>query len=209
MPFRPHRRADARLEGWRVFAGRLELEEATDQAERVRRWLAIGDDAIEPLYTLRRDGQPSLYLFDQRGNRTGPTGSVPQWLSGVLLRSPDEVCATSLRATPRKNKVMESLEASRTGSQRLVFDDPSDDDDAISIYARDPSVATSMLRRAARDVLVRALTGRDAAPVLVVGNQHMMVTAEGREPLPFEALEGWASDLLTLYAMLASPSADA
>lgn len=184
MPFRPQRGADARLEGWRAFAARLDLEEATDQAERVRRWLALGNDAIEPLYTLRRNGQPSLYLFDQRGNRSGPTGSVPQWLSGVLLRSPDEVCATPLRATPRRNKVMESLEASRTGSQRLVFDDPGEDDDAISIYARDPEAATAVLRRAARDVLLRALTGRNASPVLVVGSQHMMVTAEGREPLP-------------------------
>lgn len=104
---------------------------------------------------------------------------------------------------------MESLEASRTGSQRLVFDDVRDADEAMSVYARDPEVATAVLGRATRDVLLRALTGRNASPVLVVGSQHLMVTAEGREPLPFEALEGWASDLLTLYAMLASPSSDA
>lgn len=206
MPFRPHREADARLAGWRAFAKRLELEDATDQAERVRRWLALGAEPIEPLYSLRRIGQPSLYLFDQRGARSGPTGSVPHWLCGVLLRAPAEFTATSLRATPRRNKVMESLEASRTGSRRLVFEPEQDGDDAISVYARDGDAAGRLLQPAARRVLCRALTSRGAEPVVVVGSQHMIATAEGREPTAFDVLEALASDLLSLFAMLSPRS---
>lgn len=201
MLFRSRRRAPTRHELWREFAGRLELADARGQEPRLREWLDLGESPLEPLYGLRRQGQPTLFLFDQERERTGPMGSVRSLASAALLRATGPLAAASLRAQSRRNPVLESIEAGRTGSRRLILAELPGFDDEVSVFARDEEAARAWLTRPVQVVLRRMLVGRGAAPVLVVGNRHMLVLSDGTEPTPLEALEAFATDLFTLYAM--------
>jgi hypothetical protein len=202
MLFRARRRSPSRREQWRDFARRLELTDAERQEARLREWLDLGDSALSPLYGLRRPGQPTLFLFDQDRARTGPTGTVTTLASGVLLRAPASLAAAPLRAQARRNPVLESIEAGRTGSRRLALSEWPDFDAEVSVFARDEGVARAWLTGPVQRTMQRMLVGRGVSPMLVVGNRHMLALCEGAEAAPFEALEALASDLFTLYAMV-------
>jgi hypothetical protein len=201
MLFRGRRREPSRREQWRAFARRLELTDAQPQEARLREWLDLGDSALEPLYGLRRTGQPTLFLFDQERARSGPTGSVTTLATGVLLRATAPLAAASLRAQARRNPVLESIEAGRTGSRRLTLTDLPGFDAEVSVFARDEDAVRAWLRPAVQRAMQRMLVDRDVSPALVVGNRHMLVLCEGPQPAPFEALEALSADLFTLFAM--------
>ncbi len=202
MLFRGRQRNPSRREQWRDFARRLELADAQQQETRLREWLDLGERALEPLYGLRRSGQPTLFLFDQERARSGPTGSVRTLATGVLLRAPAPLAAAPLRAQTRRNPVLESIEAGRTGSRRLTLSELSDFDAEVSVFARDEDAARAWLTRPVQRVMQRMLVGRGVSPMLVVGSRHMLVLCEGSEAAPFEALEALATDLFTLFAMV-------
>jgi hypothetical protein len=207
MLFRARRRSPSRREHWRDFARRLELTDAERQEARLREWLDLGDSALSPLYGLRRPGQPTLFLFDQERARTGPTGTVRTLDTGVLLRATAPLAAAPLRAQARRNPVLESIEAGRTGSRRLVLSELPDFDAQVSVFARDEGAARAWLSRPVQHTMQRMLAGRGVSPTLVVGSRHMLALCEGAEAAPFEALEALASDLFTLFAMVEGTAA--
>ncbi len=207
MLFRARRRAPTRGERWRDFARRHELSDASSQEARLREWLDLGDRPLEPLYGLRRQGQPTLFLFDQERARSGPAGTVATLATGVLLRATAPLATAPLRAQVRANPVLESIEAGRTGSQRLELTDIPDFDRQVSVFAREEEAARGWLTRAVQLAMLRMLSQRGVSPVLVVGNRHMLALCAGPEPAPFEALEALATDLFTLYAMVEGPVA--
>ena len=206
MLFR-RRRTETPGDAWKEFAARLELEDAAAAAERMRRWLDLDGVELDPVYALRREGQPALYLFEYVRERTGPTGSVTQQVANCLLRADEPFAPLAFRAHPRRNKVMESLEASRTGSTRVEL--PAVYDGPLSVFARDPDAAAAMLTDPICTVLERAVVERGAEGV-VVGERHILATlsaedAEGADrPLSdrLEALASLATDLLALFALL-------
>ncbi|MEJ2288272.1 MAG: hypothetical protein P8Y02_06405 [Deinococcales bacterium] len=202
MLFRSRRRTPTRREQWRDFARRLELEDAQTQEARLREWLDLGERPLAPLYGLRRSGQPTLFVFDHERARSGPTGTVTTLATGILLRASAPLAAASLRAQARRNPVLESIEAGRTGSRRLSFDELPDFDQDVSVFARDEAAARAWLTRPVQYVLQRMLVRRGVTPVLVVGHRHMLVLCEGPEPAPFESVEALATDLFTLFAMV-------
>jgi len=204
MLFRARRRTPTRRDQWRDFARRLELIDAAPQEARLRDWFDLGDSVLEPLYGLRRQGQPTLFLFDQERARSGPTGSVSSLVTGAILRAPGPLAVAPMRAQAKGNPVMEAIEAGRTGSRRLSLEDLPDFDAGISVFARDEAAARVWLTKAVQRVLQRMLVGRSVSPVLVVGSRNMLALCEGIEPAPFEALEALAADLFTLYAMVES-----
>lgn len=207
MPFWSRRRTSPREQGWRAFAARLELEDASDESERLRRWLDLDDGPMGPVYRLRRPGQPTLYLFDQAVERRGPTGVARQERSLVVVRAAGEVAVHAWRALARRNAVLESLEASRTGTGRLSWPDDPDFDAEVSVFARDPEAVRAVLPPAVRGVLRRAVAGRAVSPTVVVGRRTLVLRTEGGEPVPFAALEELTADLLTLYALVADVAA--
>jgi len=202
MLFRGRRRSPSRREQWRDFARRLELADAQQQETRLREWLDLGESALAPLYGLRRSGQPTLFLFDQERARSGPTGSVTTLATGVLLRAIAPLAAAPLRAQARRNPVLESIEAGRTGSRRLALSELPDFDAEVSVFARDEAAARAWLTRPVQRVMQRMLVDRGVSPMLVVGSRHMLVLCEGPQAAPFEALEALAADLFTLFAMV-------
>jgi len=202
MLFGSRRRTPSRRQLWREFAGRLELADASPKDARLRDWFDLGDAPLSPLVSLVREGQPTLYFFDQVRERSGPTGSVSSLVTGVLLRAPGRLAAASLRALPRGNPVLERIVAGRTGSRRLALPELPDFDAQVSVFARDEGAARQWLTKPVQGVIQRLLIDRGMAATLVVGGRHLLTLCEGAEPAPFEALEAIATDLLTLFAMV-------
>lgn len=201
---------------WQAFARRLELEDASAVAERLRRWLDLEDVMLDPVYALQRDGQPTLYLFEYLRRRSGPTGSVGQRVANCLLRAEEPFASIGLRAHPKRNSVMESLEASRTGSS--IVDLPAGCGSAISVFARDPDEAARVMTTEACQVLERAL-GRHGADAVVIGERYLLATLETDDEgadatrddtlaARHDALEALAADVFALYAALKRQSSD-
>jgi len=202
MLFGSRRRRPTRRQQWREFTRRLELSDASAQDARLRDWFDLGDSPLAPLLSLRRQGQPTLFFFDQERQRSGPAGAVTNLVTGVLLRAPEPLAAASLRALPRGNPVLESIVAGRTGSRRLELGELPDFDAQVSVFARDEEGARSWLTKPVQYVIRRMLVARGVSPTLVVGGWHMLALCEGAEPAGFDGLEAIATDLLTLFAMV-------
>jgi hypothetical protein len=206
MFFRRRAPADeTAIDRWRDLASRLELQDAGDVAERIRRWLDLGDALLEPVYLLQRPGLPAVYLYDAHTSRKGPTGAVRRTRRACLVRSEEALSAVAFRAWPRQNAVLESLEASRSGAVRVdVLADPAFDA-TISVFARDAKEPLRALVPAVREVLTRLLVGRDApATRVVVGERHLVASFDAAESDALATLEEVLSDTLALTALLPS-----
>lgn len=218
------RRPSARADRWANFARDLELEESSELTGRLRDQLDLGSGELDPVYALRRSGQPQLILFDQLRERSGPTGAVSRLRTCALMRTVAGGQGVSWRASARRNRVVESLEASRTGASRLEFDTDRDFDARVSVFARDADEVRSLLSPTVRVALLRLLEPFDGEwqagtqPVhpsdlptstalsanLVVGAGSLLLWAEPDEPLPFERLIELVTGMFTLYASLAA-----
>ncbi|NLG08454.1 MAG: hypothetical protein GX560_04280 [Deinococcales bacterium] len=223
MPFGSRkRRGDPRLEEWARFAAEFELEPADGLAETLRHRFALGDGELTPIYALERRGQPQLIAFDQRRLRTGPAGSVTNLRTFVAVRSESDHGAPSLRASARRSKAFEALEASRSGAQRVELPDDPGFDRSVSVFLRDVEAARATLTRPVREVLQRLLGAADAAvgalnvthsgslqqttvaPSVVVGQRNLLLCLEPRQPLPVSGLATLLVDMLSLQAALES-----
>jgi hypothetical protein len=218
MAFWARTRSGSRTNEWRSFAASLELVENLEMAEKLRHNLDLGPGVIEPIYSLTRAGQPQLVLFEQTRERHGPAGTVTNVRSCVLLRANGDNDYVSLRATARRNKVMEAIEAGRTGSSRVDTGADPAFDDRVSVYARDPLAALALLTDGVRSILVRLLnplegaeTSEDIAatvapatipPSLVIGNKNLLLMVEGQEAIDFDRFTTVTADMLALYAAL-------
>jgi len=219
MAFWARKRPGSRADGWRSFAAALELVENLEMAEKLRHNLDLGPGAIDPIYSLTRSGQPQLVLFEQTRDRHGPAGTVTNVRSCVLLRANGDNDYVSLRASARRNKAMEAIEAGRTGSHRVDFEADTAFDDRVSVYARDPRAATTLLTDGVRAVLIRLLNPVEEVepdseaiaatvgpatvpPSLVIGNKNFLLVVEGQEAIDFDRFTALTADMLALYAAL-------
>lgn len=195
----PRTRADR----WPALAERLELVDASDHAERIRRWLDLDVAAIGPVYALRRQGLPSAYLFDTRSERRGPSGTVQALRSHCLVRSGGVICRIAFRALPRQDKVLESLQASRSGAVRLELPADPTFDAAVSVYAREAEGLAALLTSPVRRVLRRLLVEREAPGIsLVVGERHLVAGFATSEERSLVTLEQVLADTISLVALL-------
>jgi len=201
-----HRRRqpiDERLERWRSLAARLELSDATDVAERIRRWLDLDVASLGPVFAVRRDGLPTAYLFDTVSERRGPSGVVTAIRTTCMVRSETPIARVAFRAAPRQDKVLESLQASRSGAVRLAVPNDPAFDAAVSVYARDADGVTLLLTQPVRTVLRRLLAERGAPDVgLVVGERHVVTGFAGGGDDALETLEQLLADTLSLVSLL-------
>ena len=203
MFFRRTPPIDERLERWRSLAARLELVDAADVAERIRRWLDLDVASLGPIFALRREGLPTAYLFDAVSERRGPSGVVAVVRTTCMVRSEAPIARVAFRASPRQDKVLESLQASRSGAVRLeVQNDPAFDGE-VSVYARDAEGVTLLLTPPVRAVLRRLLVERAAPDVsLVVGERHVVTGVAGGGEGALETLEQLLADTLALVSLL-------
>ncbi len=205
MWFRSAARAPTRADRWTAFAATLEAQSADAAAERLRRFLDLDDAELRHAHVLRRPGQPSLYLFDVVRRRSGPTGEVVRWSLWSLVRSDRPLSPVSFRVAPRREAVIESLEASRTGATRVDLAARPEVDALIAVLARDPVAARALLTPAVTDVLERLVVAGPGATV-VVGERHLLAHVDTvEEGDPADALP-LATDLLALSALLPRPT---
>ena len=177
MWFRRPPSPPSRSDRWTAFATQLGAEPAGDAAERLRRFLDLDDAEVRDVHVLRRPGAPSLFLFDVVRRRSGPLGQVVRWSSWALLRGDRPVSAVSFRAAPRREAVLESLEASRTGAVRVDLSAWPEVDARLAVLARDAAAARSLLTpvvsAALGDLLARgpgaAVGGADSAGPKLLG----------------------------------------
>ena len=192
-----------RAEPWRAFAARLELRDASDRAERIRRWLDLEGAELHPVYLLRREGLPSVYVFDALRQRRGPSGVVRQLRSYCLVRSEEVIARHVFRALPRQDKVLESLHASRSGAVRVEFPRDAAFDGAVSVYAREADGAAALLTAPVRGVLRRLLAERGLADAsVVVGERHVVSSFASGEDPALVLLEQVLADTISLVSLL-------
>ena len=212
------RRADPRLLEWANFAKEFEFVEAAELAEPLERQFGLQDGQLTPIYALRREGQPLLVAFDQRRQRSGPTGSVQSLSTFIAVRGASSQSAPPMRASARRGKALESLEAGRSGAERLAFDGDPEFDGSVSVYTREPRGATAVLTSPVRETLRRLLMAADeaaleangsaggfattVAPSLVVGKRNLLLCLEPRNALPVAALGALLADMLSLHVAL-------
>lgn len=205
MWFRSSSKAPDRAQRWAEFARAFELRDAASAAERLRRFLDLEDAEVLHLHVLQRDGQPSLYLFDVRSTRSGPAGVVHRWASWAVVRADRTVSQVAFRASPRREAVLESLEASRTGAMRVDLSDRPDVDARMAVLARHPDQVRGALAEATTEVLLR-LVGQAPSASVVVGERHLIARVDvDPEEDPGQALALLATDLLALSALLPRP----
>ena len=201
--FRRTPERSAREQRWGALAERLELVDASDRAERIRRWLDLEAVVVRPLYALRREGLPTVYLFDAVSERHGPSGSVRSFRSHCLVRSETVIARYAFRALPRQDKVMESLHASRSGAVRVSLPSDAAFESAVSVYARVAEGPAALLTAPVRRVLQRLLAERGAKDAsLVVGERHVVSSFVSGDEESLSLLEQVLADTLSLVSLL-------
>jgi len=198
---RRRERPPSRADRWAAFAASVEAQPAESAAERIRRFLDLDAAEVRHAHVLRRTDQPSLYLFDVVRRRVGPTGTWVRWSGWGLVRSDRPVSPVSFRAAPRRDAVLEGLEASRTGAARVDLSAWPELEASLGVLARDPAAARVLLTPAVATVLQRLVALGPSAAV-VAGERHLLAHVDVEEDDDPARLLPLATDLLTLAALL-------
>lgn len=210
MWFRRPPSPPSRSDRWTAFAAQLGAEPAGDAAERLRRFLDLDDAEVRDVHVLRRPGAPSLFLFDVVRRRSGPLGQVVRWSSWALLRGDRPVSAVSFRAAPRREAVLESLEASRTGAVRVDLSAWPEVDARLAVLARDAAAARSLLTPVVTAALGDLLALGPGAAV-VVAERHLLARVdveEAGDPADLGPMVGGLLALAERLSSAAPPSID-
>jgi len=184
----------------------MEAQDAAAATERLRRFLDLDDAELRHAHVLRRPGQASLYLFDVVRRRSGPNGQVVRWSTWALVRGDRPLSPSSFRVAPRREAVLEALEASRPGAQRVDLGARPEVDAALAVLARDPTAVRALLTPAITDVLMR-MVSLGAGTGVVVGERHLLAHVDVDEAGDPAAVMPLASDLMLLSAMLPASAA--
>jgi hypothetical protein len=202
MWFRRRPTDPSRADRWAAFASRLGASPADDVAERLRRFLDLDAAEVLHVHALRRPEAPTLYLFDVVRRRRGPTGEVVRWSAWCLVRGERPLAPASFRATARRDGVLESLEASRSGAVRVDLGAFPEVDAALAVFARDAVAVRAALTPPVTLGLVRLVAaGPDA--VVTVGEHHLIGRMDVEEAGDPADLEPIAEGLVDLAARLA------
>ena len=201
MWFKRRPRPPTRTDRWAAFAASSAAKPIDGAGERLRRFLDLNDGTLRHVHVWRRSDRPSLHMFDLVRVRSGPSGSHVTWSTWALVQSRGRLVGASFRAAPRRDPVIESLEASRSGALPVRFPARPDVDAALSVLARDPLEVRGLLTASVLDLLL-ALTAFGPSVRVVAADHHLVAhveVAEGDDPaqlLPFgETLVQLASTL--------------
>ena len=123
------------------------------------------------------------------------------------MRSDRPISPVSFRVAPRRDAILESLEASRIGATRVDLASRPELDSVLAVLARDPAAARALLTPAVTEVLQRMVAAGPGAAV-VAGERHVLAHVDVLEDDDPAALLGLVSDLLFLCTLLpiASPA---
>ena len=139
----------------------------------MRRFLDLDEAELRHVHAVRRAGTPTVYLFDVVRRRRGPTGEVVRWSTWCLVRGERPLASVAFRATARREAVLESLEASRSGAVRVDLGAFPEVDAALAVFARDAAAVRVALTPSVTTVLAR-LVAAGPGVVVTVGAHHVI-----------------------------------
>jgi hypothetical protein len=198
-----------RLQAWQGFANRLGFAASPGSEANLRTVLNLEPNVLlEPIY--RHEFRSSegkvvrLYLLDYLETRQLAIGRPEQLVSVCVLSSPESFAPLSLKAWRKAHKVMEAIEASKSGGQVVSFPDDAAFAEKVTVFARDSQAARQLLTADLRALFLRALCERSLSPTLLLGEKRLVLSqaTPATEPMVFEVLEDFATDLLGLYSLL-------
>ncbi len=201
MWFRRRPRDPSRADRWTAFAARLGAVAADDVAERLRRFLDLDEAELHHVHALRRPDTPTVYLFDVVRRRRGPTGEVVRWSAWCLVRGERPLAPVSFRATARREAVLESLDASRSGAVRVDLGAFPEVDAALAVFARDAGAVRAALTPPVTLALAQLVAAGPGA-VVTVGERHVIGHVDVEEAGDPADLEPLADGLLDVAARL-------
>jgi len=201
MWFRRRPRDPVRADRWAAFASRIGAVAADDVAERLRRFLDLDEAEVRHAHALKRIDAPAVYLFDVVRRRRGPTGEAVRWSAWCLLRGERPLAPVSFRATARREAVLESLEASRSGAVRVDLGAFPEVDAALAVFARDAVAVRAALTPPVTLALARLVAAGPGA-VVTVGERHVIGHVDVDEAGDPAELQPLADGLLDLAARL-------
>ncbi|MFN2321389.1 MAG: hypothetical protein ABR510_00325 [Trueperaceae bacterium] len=201
MWFRRRPRESVRADRWAAFASRIGAVAADDVAERLRRFLDLDEAEVRHAHALKRTDAPAVYLFDVVRRRRGPTGEAVRWSAWCLLRGERPLAPVSFRATARREAVLESLEASRSGAVRVDLGAFPEVDAALAVFARDAAAVRAALTPPVTIALARLVAAGPGA-VVTVGERHVIGHVDVEEAGDPAELQPLADGLLDLAARL-------
>ena len=189
---------------------RLELSEANERVSKLRQFLNLAPSTVfGPVYrTYIEMGdahEVGLYLFEYTPHRQNPAAEAEGLTSVCMLAVYHEISPIPLKALRKRHRVLESIDASATGSAVVSFNEVDEAfDKEVTVFARDEEVAHRLLGAGTRTLLKRALCEREIAPTFLLGERQLFFThaAPATQPTPLSTLETLATDLLSLYALL-------
>ena len=200
----------SRAEAWQQLAARLELEGAVERAPKLRQFLNLVPSTLfGPVYRTYietgEDHKVGLYLFEYTPHRQNPAAEAEGLVSVCMLAVYHDISPIPLKALRKRHRVLESIDASATGSAVVPIEETFDKE--VTVFARDEATARRLLSPGVRTLLKRALCEREVAPTFLLGERQLFFThtAPATQPTPLGVLESLATDLLSLYALLSAP----
>ena len=193
---------------WEIAAKHLELEPLPERAPLLKSILNIDESVhltsvYSKLLQLQKETPARLYIFTYTLDKAPPKRRETEQHSYLLLHSKIKLFPLSLKAMRKAHKVVESLEASSSGTTVVqtghdVFDMQ------VSLFSRDPEKAKALLSYRVRHVLLRALCKREVSPVLFMGDNLLFFShsAPMSNALRPEHAKPLIDDLLYLSAVL-------
>jgi hypothetical protein len=202
-----------RLKDWEALAKRFDLEPSPESQALLRSILDLDQDtAVAPIYRnelkLLSDRRIRLYLFDYLDLKKRSIGRPEQLVSVCMLSAQEPFSQLSLKVVRKPHKVLETLEASKSGSTVLDFPDDPNFSEKITIYTREPEAARRLFNQAIRERLIHAFYERDVSPILLLGEKRLLFSSAtpAKQPTSLVSLDRLIGDLLSLFALLSAVS---
>lgn len=193
-------KADARSRDWQALAQRLDLEDASGSEALLRELLdPPAGVRLAPMYACTIDPELTLYLTECREG-----GRVPTLTSVILLSAGAPIASVGLRASRRRDPVLESLGASASGGQPVRVPGDAAFNERVSVLARDPAAALVILTPPLRRRLQAALYNHQVAPTFLLSERQLALTVRrpAADPADPAQLEGLTVALLGICAAL-------
>ena len=191
------------------LAARLELSEAVERAPKLRQFLNLAPSTVfgsvyRTYIETSNNHKVGLYLFEYTPHRQNPAAEAEGLTSVCMLAVYHEISPIPLKALRKRHRILESIDASATGSAVVPVEETFDQE--VTVFARDEATVHRLLTPGVRTLLKRALYEREVAPTFLLGERQLFFThaAPAAQPTPLGALESLATDLLSLYALLSA-----
>lgn len=203
--FQRRRQVQSRQDTWDGLAESLGLESVIDGAALLAERLDLDSTPLGgPVYRARDTGALQVYTFDIHSD-AWVHGQQELAVAGLLVAE-EEFCPLPLRFSRRLRSQLAGIQAGASQAQLVVSGADDGFDERVTVVARDPAIAGTVLTGPVRQAVTRLLERDEATPILTASrNQLMAQTKAGQFELT--GLTYLLTDLMALYVALRGAAA--